>query len=215
MALSPLGHDWAKLLLQAEAILLRDLNNVPGPRLATDKLCVLLDQVATWTRRVDLTAARSPEELVDLFLADARVLATFTSSSRWVDVGSGGGAPGLVLALLCPSLALTLVEPRAKRVAFLRNALAVLDITSAQVVRGRSDTLATGSFDTAVSRATLPPPEWLVEGARLAGREVWVLLAQGAAPEHDGWNIDRDVEYRWPLTGASRRAVRYVRKGPE
>ena len=95
-------------------------------------LAELLDLARRWNVRINLTAARDPEQLVDLFVADAVLLAVLTGghglkrSPRWVDVGSGAGAPGLPLALLEPSLSVTLVEPRAKRVAFLRTALGSL-----------------------------------------------------------------------------------------
>jgi 16S rRNA (guanine527-N7)-methyltransferase len=216
MALDSRGHDWDPLIARAAGLLGSELcaphaapSGAPTP--PTDSLRNFLDQVVTWNRKVDLTAARSPEELVDLYLADALVIAANARHTSWVDIGTGGGAPGVVLALLRPELQLTLVEPRAKRTAFLRNSLALLGIDSAQVVRARSEELESDGFETAVSRATLPPPEWLVEGARLAREEVWVLLAQGEPPQHAGWISDCDLRYHWPLTNVARRAVRYVK----
>src|SRR5262249_6909189 len=119
----------------------------------------LLDLVLLWNQRTDLTAARSPEELVDLYLTDALVIAARGSRAageRWLDVGSGAGAPGVALQLLRPELQLTLVEPRAKRVAFLRTAIGQLGLGS-KVVSGRSDGIAAQACDVAVSRATFPP----------------------------------------------------------
>ena len=171
----------------------------------------LLRLVITWNRKIDLTAARSADELVDLMFADAAVLAQQSEATgRWVDVGSGCGAPGLSLALLAPELEMTLVEPRAKRVAFLRTAVATLGCERVRVVRARSENLDDDGFEVAVARATLPPPAWLAEGARLAGA-VWVLLARDDAPSLEGWVTDRVIRYRWPLTGVERRALRYVR----
>jgi 16S rRNA (guanine527-N7)-methyltransferase len=169
----------------------------------------LLDLVLVWNRRVDLTAARSPEELVDLYLSDALVIAAHAergSNTSWIDVGSGAGAPGLVLQLLRPDLQLTLVEPRSKRVAFLRTAIGQLRLGS-KVVGGRSDGVGGGGCDLAVSRATFSPEEWLVEGTRLARRGVWVLLARGPAPSRDGWQSTIEIDYEWPLTQAPRRAL--------
>jgi 16S rRNA (guanine527-N7)-methyltransferase len=180
---------------------------------ALKALSRLLDLVALWNRRVDLTAARSVEELVDLYLIDALVLASAEpatpAAQRWLDVGSGAGAPGLVVQLLRPELALTLVEPRAKRIAFLRTAIGQLRL-GAQLESERSDQLPAAACDVAFSRATFPPPEWLAEGARLARHAVWVLLARGEAPSHAGWRLEREVSYEWPLTGVARRALRYV-----
>jgi 16S rRNA (guanine527-N7)-methyltransferase len=173
----------------------------------------LLDLVLLWNQRVDLTAARSPEELVDLYLTDALVIAAHAGPAgrqTWLDVGSGAGAPGVVLQLLRPELQLTLVEPRAKRVAFLRTAIGQLRLSS-KVVSGRSDSIAAGAADLAVSRATFSPEQWLVEGARLARHGVWVLLARGAAPSLTGWQSALQVDYEWPLTHAPRRALCFTR----
>ena len=167
----------------------------------------LLDLVLLWNQRVDLTAARSPEELVDLYLTDALVIAAHARAepnASWID--SGAGAPGLVLQLLRPEWQLSLVEPRSKRVAFLRTAIGQLRLGS-KVVGGRSDGIGAGACELAVSRATFPPEEWLAEGARLARRGVWVLLARGSAPTLDGWQTTIEVDYEWPLTRVPRRAL--------
>jgi 16S rRNA (guanine527-N7)-methyltransferase len=94
-----------------------------------------LDRLEEWNARVDLTAARSTEELVDLMLADAFVVAPrIPRGVRVVDVGSGAGAPGLAIALLRPDLPVTLVEPLGKRVAFLRTVIGALGQRVAWVV---------------------------------------------------------------------------------
>ncbi len=209
---------WSPLIEQAltrlaAAAALPPLWQAKGERVAAlQGLSRLLDLVALWNRRVDLTAARSPEELVDLYLSDALVLASSEPAApeqRWLDVGSGAGAPGLVLQLLRPELQLTLVEPRAKRVAFLRTALGQLRL-GAQLESGRSDQLPALACDVALSRATFPPPEWLAEGARLARHAVWVLLARGEEPALAGWRLERELAYEWPLTQVARRALRFV-----
>lgn len=211
MALVQLGPGWKPLVRGVLDAL------CPGVSDAEDALARLLDGVVEWNARTDLTAARSAEELADLYLADAAVLCRSVRESgdaagRWVDVGSGAGAPAIPLALLAPELELQLVEPRDKRVAFLRTMLAQLGRTDVVVHRGRSQELPDAAFDVALSRATLPPGEWLREGARLATRAVWVLLARAEPPALDGWHADADLDYRWPLTGAQRRALRFVKK---
>lgn len=196
---------------------LEGLSGYAGPARATgvtDALGRLLELVLAWNARTDLTAARDDAELVDLYLSDALVLAAsrdVAPERRWIDVGSGAGAPGLVLALLAPDLELTLVEPKSRRVAFLRTAIGELGLANVRVERARSDALPDGAWQVAVSRATLPPPAWLAEGARLATDAVWVLLARGEAPSRAGWHVARDVGYRWPLGGAERRALCFSR----
>jgi len=174
-----------------------------------EQLVKYCELVVAWNQRVDLTAARSADELVDLLLADALAIASAlpgAAQERWLDVGSGVGAPGIPLALLLP-VAMTLVEPREKRVAFLRTAVGSLSRPDIVVQRARSDRFANASCETAVSRATLPPAEWLAEGARLATDRVWLLLAKAGLPEIGPRRILADVRYHWPLTGAERRAI--------
>jgi 16S rRNA (guanine527-N7)-methyltransferase len=173
--------------------------------------------VKSWGQRVDLTAARDDDELCDLLFADAIVLAQrVPPDASVVDIGTGAGAPGLPLSLLRPDATVTLVEPLQKRVATLRTAIGKMPGAWAagrmpRVLRERGEDVARRSetFDVAVSRATLPPPEWLALGARLAPRgDVWVLLAAAEPPELAGWAVAEDVRYTWPLTGAARRAAR-------
>jgi 16S rRNA (guanine527-N7)-methyltransferase len=149
-------------------------------------------------------------------LADALFLAgRIDRGASVVDVGSGAGAPGLPLAFARPDLVVTLVEPKQLRVATIRSAIGRAGRPGPRVVRARGDELVRRAerFDVAISRATLPPPEWLELGARLApDGDVWVLLAQAEMPSLAGWSAAEDLPYRWPLTARERRAVRYRRK---
>jgi len=185
----------------------------PVPANFVEQAARYLELVTAWNARLDLTAAKSREELVDLFFADAATIVSTGAtreSGRWLDVGSGAGAPGVALALLAPQLSFTLLEPMQKRVAFLRTVVGTLGCR-AQIVRGRVEDFPEQSVDVAVSRATLPPAEWLREGTRVATREVWVLLAREEPPAEHDWTVATDVSTRWPLTGRERHTVSFRR----
>jgi 16S rRNA (guanine527-N7)-methyltransferase len=187
------------------------LGHAPLEPAVRTRLESLFALVRTWGARIDLTAAMGTRELVELYLADALIIASNSAPhGAWVDVGSGGGAPGLVLATLLPGATFTLVEPREKRVAFLRNAVGSLPLPNVTVLRDRSDVLPARSFDIAVSKATLPPPEWLAEGGRLARHRVWVLLARGTEPACAGWSLEHAQDYALPVSSAPRRALVYA-----
>jgi len=182
-------------------------------------LDLYLSELRSWGARLDLVAPRDAGEFLDLALWDAAVLAREESlrgehGDHLVDVGSGGGAPGIPLGIFLSSLRgrqrLTLVEPRAKRVTFLRTVTARVSSVEIEVFKGRSEELPSKGFDVALARATLPPAAWLQEGSRLATKAVWVLLAKGEAPAGDSWTTTADVDYEWPLVGHRRRAVRYA-----
>jgi 16S rRNA (guanine527-N7)-methyltransferase len=178
-----------------------------------------LELLVTWNRRLDLTAARSTEELTDLMLADALALSPHVPiGARVVDVGAGAGAPGLALAIARPDLQVSLVEPLAKRVSFLRSVVGALERTDVRLIRARGELLTRGSekWDAAISRATLAPPAWLAMGKQLVVQRgsVWALLAKDEPPDDDEATIAVDFSYALPLTGIRRRAVRYVVRRP-
>ena len=212
MPLTRLGNGW---LPRIERVLSAvpascGLSFTPPPD-ALPQLVTWLDLVVAWSERVDLTAARDADTLVDLLLADATALASTQLTGSVIDVGSGVGAPAIPLAILRPTLTLTLVEPRERRAAFLRTSCGTLSRPDIQLLRKRSMEVETGFAELALSRATLPPPLWLREGARLAQRGVWVLLGQDEPPTLESWHADLDLSYDWPLTAGRRRAVRYVK----
>ncbi len=179
---------------------------------ALRKTAIWLEQLVDWNKRLDLTAARSTDELADLMLADAFLLAARVPKNLTVvDVGTGAGAPGLALALARPDLSVTLVEPLAKRVAFLRTVLAAAGREDVGLLRMKAEELET-CFDVAVARATFAPDAWLQRGVELVvpGGSVWVLLAKEGPPENPRAKLAEDISYTWPATGAARRAVRYT-----
>jgi 16S rRNA (guanine527-N7)-methyltransferase len=179
---------------------------------AEDALRSWLDLLVTWNAKLDLTAARSTDELLDLMLADAFFMAKrIARGASVVDVGTGAGAPGLALAIARPDLRVTLVEPLAKRVSFLRTAIGAIKRPEIAVERRRGEELceAEPSFDVAISRATLAPAAWLALANRLAKTEAWVLLAKEDAPAAaEGARLSHGelLAYTWPRTGVARKA---------
>jgi 16S rRNA (guanine527-N7)-methyltransferase len=214
------SHNWLGLVeqaLHAATLEAPALGPQAGPPLAA--LAQWIGGVARLGERVNLTGARSAKELVDLLLADAVVVAARVGEARTlVDVGSGAGAPGLPIALLCPALRVTLVEARQKRAALLRLAVSETGAHNARVVQARAASSELPHHDVAVSRATLPPPRWLALGTELApDGEIWVFLGSAGEPPRApaGWRVTETVRYRWPLTGVEHVAVRYANSWPE
>jgi 16S rRNA (guanine527-N7)-methyltransferase len=135
-----------------------------------------------WTRHVLNSAA-----LADLVPPDVEV----------VDLGSGAGLPGIPLHLARPDLRMTLLEPMARRVAFLAEVVAVLGI-DVHVTRGRAEELTRASADVIVARAVAPLSK-LVAMALPVLRPGGLLLAlkgEGAATEIEA---AESVLKRWPL----------------
>jgi 16S rRNA (guanine527-N7)-methyltransferase len=109
-------------------------------------------------RRVNLTGAANWEELVDRQLVDCVVglgLISWDGVELAVDVGSGGGLPGLVLAVLHPAVRVRLVESRVRRARFLQRCAAELGLANVEVAVGRAEELAhRGEWREAADRVT-------------------------------------------------------------
>jgi 16S rRNA (guanine527-N7)-methyltransferase len=169
-----------------------------------------------WNARINLTGAKTVEDLIGEHLPDSFALCRLTpASATVVDVGAGGGLPGVPFALLRPDCRTVLVEPRAKRAAFLRATLTSLGQPEAlQVIRGRDRDLPEGSYDVAESRATFVPADWLVAASRLlarGGRAV-VFTSQPLGREVAGLRLEDAVGYR-TRREAARWAGAYVPRG--
>jgi len=132
---------------------------------------------------VNLTAARTPEERVRLLVATVLPALPLVRPGRLVDVGSGNGSPGLVLALARDDVHTTLLEPRAKRWAFLREAARAAGAASrVDPVRARHDGYAGPPAETLTLRALALPLPGLATLVVPGGR----LLVFGVAPALEG-----------------------------
>lgn len=170
--------------------------------------------VSTWGKRTDLVAAPTTAALVEILFLDAlALLPLLPEGARVLDVGAGAGAPTIPALQAREDLRGVLLEPRRRRVVFLRTALGALRIADrAEVIEGRLEDEAVappgGPVDVALSRATFPPDEWLTRASRLAPR-VLVLLGRAEAPALPGWASVAEQTYVVPSTGAARRVVAY------
>lgn len=128
---------------------------------AAERLVAYLDLLARWSRRVNLTAARTPARRVELLVTPALALAPGLEPGSLIDVGSGNGSPGLVLAVLRPDLQTTLLEPRLRRWSFLREAARAVGLPEARVRRERYQAYRGAPAANVTARGLGAPPEAL------------------------------------------------------
>ena len=121
------------------------------------RVAAYLDTLGAWGRRINLTGARTPRERVERLVAAVVPVVDVPEPGTLIDVGSGNGSPGLVLALLRDDLEVTLLEPRMRRWAFLREAARSAGRPDIRVVRSRHDTYVGEPARTVTMRALALP----------------------------------------------------------
>jgi 16S rRNA (guanine527-N7)-methyltransferase len=132
-----------------------------GPPLDTRerRLRVLADLIASSPH--NLVSRRDREDVFRLHLQECVALANVLPArpgERWIDIGTGGGLPGLVLALCQPGTEWTLVDATGKKAEAVRSFASALDLENVEVLHGRAEELAhqpgrRGQFDGAITRA--------------------------------------------------------------
>jgi 16S rRNA (guanine527-N7)-methyltransferase len=149
------------------------------------RLTAFVALLLRWNRVYNLTGVRGIDEIVDRHLVESFALRSLLHGERVADVGSGGGLPGVPLALAEPDRRFTLIESRAKRVRFLRHVVAELDLKNTDVAHGRAEHLHVAQpFDTVLARAVAPPSELLAICRHLtAPGSVLLLLTAGHLKE--------------------------------
>lgn len=142
----------------------------------------LLDR---WNRVFNLTAVRDADRVVSVHILDSLAVLPHLAGSRVIDVGSGGGLPGVPLAIMRPEWSLTLLDSNSKKCAFLRQAAAELGLANVAVAECRVESFRAPPFDSIVSRAFSEIAPFL-EATRHLVRENgrWVAM-KGVRPEDE------------------------------
>lgn len=108
------------------------------PANAQERLLAFLDLLAKWNRVHNLTAIRDPLAMVSLHVLDSLAVRPHLPGGSLADVGSGGGLPGIPLAIVEPERRVTLNDASQKKTAFLQQAVIELRLTNADVHAGRA-----------------------------------------------------------------------------
>lgn len=115
------------------------------------------------------------------------------TGSPWLDLGTGAGFPGLVIAILRPECEVVMVESRARRIEWLQRVCDTLELANARVEGLRVEALAERKFRVISARAFAPLPKLLDLSARFSTSETVWLLPKGRSArqelaELNGWN---------------------------
>jgi 16S rRNA (guanine527-N7)-methyltransferase len=166
-----------------------------------EQLLAYLALIQKWNKVYNLTAVRDPQEMLTHHLLDSLtaiaplVRHTQGQPAKVLDVGSGGGLPGIVLAICRPELDVSCVDTVGKKVA------ATLKLPNLRGIHARVETL-TGPFDVICCRAFAALPDFVSwSRSALAGQGVWMAMkAKHPQAEIDGLPSDVQVFHVEPLT---------------
>ncbi|MGJ8668359.1 MAG: 16S rRNA (guanine(527)-N(7))-methyltransferase RsmG [Oceanococcus sp.] len=121
---------------------------------AIERLLQFSDEMLAWNKRINLTAITDPQQVVIQHLLDSLSVLPFINCTHVLDVGSGGGLPGIVLSIARPELYVTSVDSRNKKVAFQRHAARALGLQHFQAIAQRVEGLRPEQpFQQIISRA--------------------------------------------------------------
>ncbi|GJH22915.1 16S rRNA (guanine(527)-N(7))-methyltransferase RsmG [Caballeronia novacaledonica] len=154
----------------------------------------LLDYVALlgkWNSVYNLTAIRDPQQMLIQHILDSLAIVPAVSARKpatALDVGSGGGLPGIVLAIALPELRVTLNDIVHKKTAFQSQAKVQLGLNNLSVVTGRVESLrpgveVPGKFDLIVSRAFAELSDFVTLARHLVADNGRILAMKGVRPE--------------------------------
>ncbi|HSC65516.1 MAG TPA: 16S rRNA (guanine(527)-N(7))-methyltransferase RsmG [Caldimonas sp.] len=166
-----------------------------------ERLVAYVRLMERWNTTYNLTAIRDPRAMVVQHVLDcvAAVAALDRKrgtgrGERVVDVGSGAGLPGLVIAMTSPNRLVTCVDSVGKKAAFMRQASATLGLKNVTVLHARVEDVS-GQFDVVASRAFSSLSTLVATTRHLLGDcGIWMAM-KGKAPEPEFAELERDVSF--------------------
>ncbi|MFL9988839.1 MULTISPECIES: 16S rRNA (guanine(527)-N(7))-methyltransferase RsmG [Paraburkholderia] len=212
---------------EALAPLLADGVRELGLDLSDAQLGKLLDYVALlskWNAVYNLTAIRDPRQMLIQHILDSLSivphLATRGASSV-LDVGSGGGLPGIVLAIVLPEWTVTVNDIVHKKTAFQAQAKAELGLANLSVVTGRVETLQPGAevpakFDVIVSRAFAELADFVTLARHLVAEQGAIWAMKGVRPDGEierlpaGAHVEQIIRLNVPSLDAERHLIKVL-----
>ncbi len=127
--------------------------------LQLDRMTRHATELMTWNQKMNLTAIKDPFEVAEKHFFDSIAAASFIGDEKsLVDIGSGGGFPGIPLNIMNPSLKIILIDASQKKINFLKHVIRMLKLENIDAVHARVENLKTDGaffkrFDAVISRA--------------------------------------------------------------
>lgn len=154
------------------------------PEGAIERLLDYQALLSRWNAAYNLTAIRDPAEMVTRHLLDSLAILPYVQGQSLVDLGTGPGLPGIVLAIAAPGRQILLVDSNGKKVRFLREAIRSLRLEGVQALQSRVEQVQ-GQFDCVTARAFASLADMLGWGGHLLAPGGQWLAMKGKRPDEE------------------------------
>jgi len=149
------------------------------------KILSYLELLAKWNSVYNLTAVRDKSEMIPKHVLDSLAILPYICGTRILDVGTGAGLPGLLLAMARPDLQFFLLDSSAKKIRFVKQAIIELELKNAFAINTRTEQFNPEYKFTVISRAYASLSLFYREAARLCALEGCLLAMKGVYPEKE------------------------------
>ncbi|MGE5049664.1 MAG: 16S rRNA (guanine(527)-N(7))-methyltransferase RsmG [Deltaproteobacteria bacterium] len=191
-----------------------------GLSLSPEQLKLLgrhVDLLLKWNKSINLTAITDPDEVAEKHVLDSLAVVPVLPSGSLLDAGTGGGFPGIPVAIAKPELEVTLVDSVQKKVAFLKSALAELRLPKVRAYAARLEGNPSREdlprVHAAVARAFAAPAQWLTLAEQYVlpgGVAICMLAPTDEVPDRVGdLALQEQLSYVLPYSGSQRRLAIY------
>lgn len=147
-----------------------------------EQLLAYVELLVKWNRAYNLTAVREPEQMVTRHLLDSLATLPFLSDQITLDVGTGAGIPGIILAIARPEQHFVLLDTNGKKARFVRQARRELGLTRVEVVHGRVEQYRQITAQI-ICRAFASLPDMLALMSAIIGADTRLLAMKATDPE--------------------------------
>lgn len=181
-------NDWKKNLESEHSLLLKGLTKIDleVSQQQQDLLMRYLALFVKWNKAYNLSAIRDPSAMVTLHLLDSLVVAPHFKGHHVLDVGTGGGLPGIPLAILFPQTQFTLLDSAGKKIRFLFQVINELELKNVDVQNVRVEAFKPPvKFDVIISRAFASVKDFVSCSGHLLAADgaFWAMKGQNPVDE--------------------------------
>jgi 16S rRNA (guanine527-N7)-methyltransferase len=148
------------------------------------QLLIYVELLAKWNRIYNLTAIRKIDQMIPKHLLDCLAVMPHLQGSNMLDVGSGAGLPGLILAIACPQKRWVLLDSNTKKIRFVRQAVLTLQLNNVEVIQARIEQFdPIQLFDTIICRAFAKLQFFYEQTIHLCAPTGCLLAMKGVYPQ--------------------------------